>query len=1181
MILISFRLISQDFSTDIHFSAKLEDGYYIFNSEGEKVSEVYDYLSDMLKGRKFIAQQEGKYGLVNFKGEVIYPIIHDEFYALSNLFVGKTNNGIRIYEKKKEYNYLGISRDIDTSYFFQGIDSICVMKSDYLLYKIYKAGKVGFSNNEKVVVNPIYGKVWIQKNLLFVKSEDQIGLFKFGDYTKPLVPVEYDFVVMRNDTIYQALKDGEYEYFKSDGRKILGTENGELVFFKNGYKVLRNNKAYLYNYSDCSVLQKGIYEDVFPIGNDLYAFRDNGKIGVCDKRGKKVLNNNYEHVDLHDSLFVLRKEGKYGVLKLDGSVLIDFKYAEIVPKLDLKKPYYLVFKNNSRIGVLNEKGKKVLPCSFKQVSVRNGLILAKADDGILVYDSKGKLLNEEPYDTYTFLNYGVVALKFSGMSSKDVFCHSGKVVNGIEDLHFQGRLLKCYDDEQMYLNVFDAEGNLKAQEVHNQEESAEVKSFREHQIIGRFRSKVMNRLSSTYLQLSQISGFMEVIKRYTSTTIQSSEIREVRRSGGRLYSIKWRKNERYFEWIGSQFKVYGDLFFLSNKEIVKIENICQEVRRWKTRDFKHKMVLSSEGSLLTDSIETSAGHDFSYMGASGKGITADNSELVIGAEKGLQIYLDVVYNRINELGIMLPDDVFLDFLNTEEVLTVKSFSWTIGNVRDKFYYPNSKKIESVHLLPNSWNDIPIKYKNGTIQVFSMNGGSLDFNDLEVVDVQMFKNLRASYKVLEKSNAYNLVYRDSFMFKKHLKVPQFIGEDYLVSRGDKGYEVYKIDSSGVTLVQVYLSFKKLSDNRFLVGKKDKFGVVDTNMRTIIRPSYHKVKMVNDSLFLATRFDYTYLLNHKGKRIVRKGYKKLEVLDEVDMVIRVKDGKKKMCLQVDDNMKKLKKVRGKVLGEGYYLRDLPTGLSLLKGKEPINIKNIYRVVGKFSSGMLLIKFKDGHYQFYSSVLDSLLDEEYDSALPYEGGFSVVRKGRLRYLVNLKGDLIAEDIENKIHLKGSMVLVFSKLTNQYVLYNQNGLMVSNDDRLDIHLEVKFDYYVLNDNGNSSLFDLNGTNLGFEEYEEVHIVGPKLFSVRKNNCWFLIDEKKKTILKSGLDQVVGFNGNLYIYKYAPRYGVVNKYHEEKDIPCVYRDIQSLNGSVFRALGDEYVYYLLGSKTVLEIPIN
>jgi hypothetical protein len=290
---------------------------------------------------------------------------------------------------------------------------------------------------------------------------------------------------------------------------------------------------------------------------------------------------------------------------------------------------------------------------------------------------------------------------------------------------------------------------------------------------------------------------------------------------------------------------------------------------------------------------------------------------------------------------------------------------------------------------------------------------------------------------------------------------------------------------------------------------------------------------------------------------------------------------MCLQVSDNMKRLEKVKGKILGEGYYLRVLPTGMTLLKGKDPVPIKGISRVVGKFSSGMLLIHFKDGRYRYFSSKTGDLVDQLYDSALPFQGGFAIVRKDGLKYLINCKGDLIAKDVGSKFYLKGSLALVFSKLTNQFLLYNQAGDLVSNDPRLDIHLEVKYDYFVLNSKGKSSLYDQSGANLGFEQYDEIHIVGYNQFAVREGQIWYLVNSQKKVLLCSGLDQVVAVNGDLYIYKYAPRYGVILGYQGLQNIPAAYRDIEFLNGSVYRGITDEYVHYLVGSDKVLEVPIN
>ena len=53
---------------------------------------------------------------------------------------------------------------------------------------------------------------------------------------------------------------------------------------------------------------------------------------------------------------------------------------------------YLVKINANSQGVFDFKGKEIIPCDYKEIVYKNGLILAKNDEETKVFDKNGKLL---------------------------------------------------------------------------------------------------------------------------------------------------------------------------------------------------------------------------------------------------------------------------------------------------------------------------------------------------------------------------------------------------------------------------------------------------------------------------------------------------------------------------------------------------------------------------------------------------------------------------------------------------------------------------------------------------------------------------------------------------------------------------------------------------------------------
>lgn len=186
-----------------------------------------------------------------------------------------------------------------------------------------------------------------------------------------------------SDTLIKIAGDSEIEYltidkpvFEKDGElytTIDGIQKAFNILFAHDEK-LKNidifsmdylieyyaTKLKIENYSTKFVDQKAIFENMFII-------QDDEKYGVINvETGEAVLESKYEEIEyLPTTDFIVKSNGKYGIVKKDATIKVRTIYDEI-KTMDNNNGLYLVKQNNS-YGVINIDGNVVIAPEYKQI----------------------------------------------------------------------------------------------------------------------------------------------------------------------------------------------------------------------------------------------------------------------------------------------------------------------------------------------------------------------------------------------------------------------------------------------------------------------------------------------------------------------------------------------------------------------------------------------------------------------------------------------------------------------------------------------------------------------------------------------------------------------------------------------------------------------------------------------
>lgn len=345
-----------------------------------------------------------------------------------------------------------------------------------------------FTEYSKIEALDNYDKnnnVWYEKNLLKVKKDEKYGLIDL--LGNEVLPIEYDNIStlkgVENSILVQ--KDGKYGLVNSEGSIIIEANYKEIKSIEEDYKkgyitIDENNKYGVIDYNKKQLLPNE-YEEIKQVyGQNLFVikesdkeklidseknvvlekgfdeikqilqysegiiFTDSKKYGVMNLNGDEIIPAEYEEIkEAKDSIFIAKKDGKYGIIDKEKNTKVEFNYSNITynKQADIylaeDENYNTVVLdnqfNNKLQGILSEintdKGYMKLRVgdeykyynfkfeekSNKDILASNTLFLSKKDGKYGFVNSKDEVVVDYIYDDATEQNsYGYAAVKKDG-----------------------------------------------------------------------------------------------------------------------------------------------------------------------------------------------------------------------------------------------------------------------------------------------------------------------------------------------------------------------------------------------------------------------------------------------------------------------------------------------------------------------------------------------------------------------------------------------------------------------------------------------------------------------------------------------------------------------------------------------------------------------------------------------
>ena len=295
-----------------------KDGLYglVDNSGNVIIDNLYTEISsltDKYEDGYVVRDQNGNYGLINYNKQQVLECKYSEIKHVSgnNLYAVRENGNLELINEKGEV-LIG-----------SGFEDIINIASNNVIF--LRDNKYGvMSSDGTVLIEPTYDELTYAFDGNYVaKKEDSYGIINTSNETK--VEFSYSYITyMSDESIIEADKaNGSTDLMDTSFNvKVTGIVS-EINTNKGYVKVRVNNENKYYNFR----LEERTAQDIFTT-NTLFLSRKDGKYGYVNKEGIVVVDYIYDDAtEQNDYGYVaVKQNGVWGALDQNGNVIVSPSY---------------------------------------------------------------------------------------------------------------------------------------------------------------------------------------------------------------------------------------------------------------------------------------------------------------------------------------------------------------------------------------------------------------------------------------------------------------------------------------------------------------------------------------------------------------------------------------------------------------------------------------------------------------------------------------------------------------------------------------------------------------------------------------------------------------------------------------------------------------------------------------
>ena len=304
---------------------------------------------DEIKEKTFITAyytifENGKWGVIDTKQNIIIEPSYEEM--------------IIIPDNSRPIFICTINTNYETGTF----ETKVLNDKNKELYTDYQKVEVIYNNDKS-------NNLWYENNVLKVQKDGKYGLINLEG--KEILNCEYDEIkaIIGTKNAFITIKDNKQGIVDNFGNILIQNDytqiNSLTTKYENGFIVKSENGKYgIVNSNGGKVLEEK-YEEIKNIyGNNMYVVKENSKWKIIDTEGNTYLENSFEDIkQINSDNIILKKNGKYGITTKSGDIKVSAEYDDLT--YAFTDTY--IAKKGEKYGIINTNNEEKVEFNYTNI----------------------------------------------------------------------------------------------------------------------------------------------------------------------------------------------------------------------------------------------------------------------------------------------------------------------------------------------------------------------------------------------------------------------------------------------------------------------------------------------------------------------------------------------------------------------------------------------------------------------------------------------------------------------------------------------------------------------------------------------------------------------------------------------------------------------------------------------
>lgn len=332
-----------------------KDGKYgLINLSGTEVLKCEYESIDPIKGtsNSLITVKDGKKGLVDNSGTIIIENNYKDIKSLTE----KYENGFIVENDENKYGVINYNKSVALETIYDDIKNIYGSN----MYVVQENSKWSLINSkgEKYLEGKAENIQAINSDNIIIKENEKYKLVSTSDEEK--IPAEYDLLEYAFSDYYVAKKDGQYGIINANNETKLEFIYQYIKYSSDEDFIIAQKEEYT-----SELLDREFNSKVSGIISEINKEKNYVKVRINDEykyyNFKLEEKTNIEILS-GNTLFLSKKDGKYGYVNSQGIVIVDYKYDDATEQ---NKYGYVSVNKNGKWGCLDQKGTVIVETKYE------------------------------------------------------------------------------------------------------------------------------------------------------------------------------------------------------------------------------------------------------------------------------------------------------------------------------------------------------------------------------------------------------------------------------------------------------------------------------------------------------------------------------------------------------------------------------------------------------------------------------------------------------------------------------------------------------------------------------------------------------------------------------------------------------------------------------------------------